>query len=293
METMIDLIADQKKDIKRLKSLMTYQRAQEFISKRNENIKKDQNKFMLLDDADYNNDSIPDIVVTKGGKEYSFNGFLTKDTNFPLQKRFAGTYKDKYNTERTNKQGEAIMMYPKYKKSSIVSPAFNSIPSHPRHIKWNLNTTYDPATVNQYPSVQKYYSKVNNLKDSTAYSVITEEVIKPLWLGCKQFAIDGKDQGYMDITSDVSYITLKNKALHAIIRNDLRLEIHGFDDLKPSKKTECANDYFDRVTSQNLVNAVQRAFNVLTGIKENILKQQTDQQTIDYYLVKVQSMLHN
>jgi hypothetical protein len=70
-------------------------------------------------------------------------------------------------------------MYPRYKKSSIINPAFYTIPYHPRHIKWNLNTTFDQATVNQYPALQKYYSKANNLKDSTAYSVITEEVLKP------------------------------------------------------------------------------------------------------------------
>ena len=45
----------------------------------------------------------------------------------------------------------------------------------------------------------------------------------------------------MDLTSDISYITFKNKVLDAIIRNDLRLEIHGFDDLKPTKKTKFAN----------------------------------------------------
>jgi hypothetical protein len=46
-----------------------------------------------------------------------------------------------------------------------------------------LNTTFDQATVNQYPSVQKYYSKTNKMSDSTAYSVITEEIIKYLWSG--------------------------------------------------------------------------------------------------------------
>jgi hypothetical protein len=33
METMIDLIADQKKEIKRLESLMTYDSAHEFVTK--------------------------------------------------------------------------------------------------------------------------------------------------------------------------------------------------------------------------------------------------------------------
>jgi hypothetical protein len=92
MESMIDLLVDKKKEINRLESLMTYDRAQEFVTKRNEKIKKDENKYMLLEDADYNNDAIPDTVGTKGGKVYSFNGYLTKDADFPLRKRFVGTH---------------------------------------------------------------------------------------------------------------------------------------------------------------------------------------------------------
>jgi hypothetical protein len=85
---MIDLIADQKKEIKRLESLMIYDRTHEYMNKRNEKIKKDENIFRLLEDADYNNDNIPDTVVTKGGKVYSFNGYLTKDTDFPFRNKF-------------------------------------------------------------------------------------------------------------------------------------------------------------------------------------------------------------
>jgi hypothetical protein len=71
-------------------------------------------------------------------------------------------------------------MYPRFKKSSTITPSFNTNPSLPRHIKWNLNTAFDNDTGNQYPAVQKYYSKANNLTDSTAYSIITEEVIRTI-----------------------------------------------------------------------------------------------------------------
>jgi hypothetical protein len=43
--------------------------------------------------------------------------------------------------------------------------------------------------------------------------------------------------------------------------------------LKLAKKTKLANDYFDRVTSKNLYDVVQQTFNVLVGMKENILQQ--------------------
>jgi hypothetical protein len=224
------------------------------VAKRNEKIKKDDNKYMLLDDADYNNDNIPDTVVTKGGKVYFFNGYLIKDTDFPLRKRFVANHKEKYDTGRKNKQGEALKMYPKYKKSSIANSQFATVMSHPRYRKWNLNTTFDDATVKQYPAVQKYYCKANSMSDSTAYSVITEEIIKPLWSGLKQLAKD--HQNLLDLTEGISYITFNNKALEAIIKDDLRYGNHGFDDFKPIKKTKLANDYFDRVTSKNLPDAI-------------------------------------
>jgi hypothetical protein len=74
---------------------MTYDRAHEFLTKRKGKIIKDENPFMLLEDADDNNDAIPDTIVAKGGKVYSFNGYLTKDSDFPLRKRLIGTHNDK------------------------------------------------------------------------------------------------------------------------------------------------------------------------------------------------------
>jgi hypothetical protein len=243
---------------------------------------------MLLENADYNNDSIPDTVVTKGGKGYSFNGYLTKDSDFPLRKKFIAEHLEKYDTGRKNKNDEAIMIYPKYKRSSIVNPHFGTNAAHPRYIKWNLNTTFDDATVNQYPSVQKYYCKTNSMSDSTAYSVLTEEIMKPLWTGLKQIAKG--NQNLLDLIEEISYITFKNKALDAIIRNDVRLEIYRFDDLKPSKKTKLANDYFDRVTSNNVYGIIQQIFNVLVGMKENILKQAIDQEITNLYFAHIQKL---
>jgi hypothetical protein len=48
--------------------------------------------------------------------------------------------------------------------------------------------------------------------------------------------LEGKDQGLLDLISDLSYIAFKNKAFDAIIKNDFRVSFHDFDDLKQSKK---------------------------------------------------------
>jgi hypothetical protein len=155
MKAMIDLIADQKKETKRLESLMTDGRTQEFVNKRNEKIKKNENKFMLLEYVDYNIDAIPDTVATKGGKVYFLMVILQK-IRFLFRKRFVANHMEKYDTGRKNKNYEHIMMYPKYKKSSIINPQFGTVTSHPRHIKWDFNTTFDQAVVNQYSALQKY-----------------------------------------------------------------------------------------------------------------------------------------
>jgi hypothetical protein len=105
--------------------------------------------------------------------------------------------------------------------------------------------------IQQYKNI---YRKANYISDSTAYSVITDEIIKPLWTDLKQ--IVKEHQNLLDLTEGISYIIFKNKALDAIILNDLRIDYHGFDDLKPTKKTKLANDYFDRITSKNLYGVV-------------------------------------
>jgi hypothetical protein len=44
-------------------------------------VQKKNPKFNMLDAQDYDGIGIPDTVVTKEGKVYSFNGFLPKDTD--------------------------------------------------------------------------------------------------------------------------------------------------------------------------------------------------------------------
>jgi hypothetical protein len=51
------------------------------------NPKKNQ-KFAKLDVKDYYSYGLPDIVVTKEGKVYSFNDFLPKDTEYPSLRPF-------------------------------------------------------------------------------------------------------------------------------------------------------------------------------------------------------------
>jgi hypothetical protein len=60
--------------------------------------------------------------------------------------------------------------------------------------------------------------------------------------------------------------------------------------LNHQKKTKLAKDYFDQVTSKNLHNAVEQTFNVLVGMKENILQQQIGQEITRLYFQHIQQL---
>jgi hypothetical protein len=76
-----------------MEKLITHQRAGEFIETQNHKFdqkansvasKKNQ-KFAMLDEQDFDVDGVPDTIVTKEGKVFSFKGFLPKDTDYPLR----------------------------------------------------------------------------------------------------------------------------------------------------------------------------------------------------------------
>jgi hypothetical protein len=42
----------------------------------------------MLEYKDYDGDGLEDTIITKEGKVYSFNGYLPKDTDYPLRKTY-------------------------------------------------------------------------------------------------------------------------------------------------------------------------------------------------------------
>jgi hypothetical protein len=74
---------------------MTPQRAIEFVYAQNHRrnidgqmVDKKNPKFGMLNVQDYDGDGLEDTLVTKDGKVNSFNGFLPKDTDYPLRRAF-------------------------------------------------------------------------------------------------------------------------------------------------------------------------------------------------------------
>jgi hypothetical protein len=96
MDALKKLVGQQRKEIRKMEKLMTPQRAQEFVHAQNyrldpktqQMVPKKEPKFAMLNVQDYDGDGIDDTIVTKEGKVYSFNGFLPKDTDYPLRRYF-------------------------------------------------------------------------------------------------------------------------------------------------------------------------------------------------------------
>jgi hypothetical protein len=57
----------------------------------------------MLPVKDYDGDNLDVTIVTKDGKVYSFNGFITKDTDYPLRQSY-------YNQgfKHQNKKGDSV-----------------------------------------------------------------------------------------------------------------------------------------------------------------------------------------
>jgi hypothetical protein len=89
MDALLNLVSKQRQEIRRLEGLMVPNPAAEFVQTHNTHKNKQgqlvDNKvkrYKVEDVQDYDRDDLNDTIVTKDGKLYSFNGFITKDTDY-------------------------------------------------------------------------------------------------------------------------------------------------------------------------------------------------------------------
>jgi hypothetical protein len=89
-------------------------------------------------------------VVTKEGKVYSFNGFLPKDTDYPLHRVFL-----RQHSKHSNRSGH--QQYDRYSVAKTKSKNVN--PNAHRERKYDLNFNFHQQIANLYPAIQKYQMK--------------------------------------------------------------------------------------------------------------------------------------
>jgi hypothetical protein len=276
MDALIKLVGQQRKEIRKMEKLMTPQRAQEFVQaqnyrldpKTNQMVQKKNPKFDMLNVQDYDGDGLPDTVVTKEGKVYSFNGFLPKDTDYPLRRAFLMQH-----SKHTNRFGH--QQYDRYSVAKTKSKTLN--PNAPRERKYNLNFNFDQQTAGLYPAIQKYQMKSQPTIDN-ATTVISNEILRPVWYSARR--VHQSNPQIIDATDGINYFTFKNTMMDEIFTTPLSLQYNGFSNLKPKKKTEIMNHYFDTVLAAQHDQLIQRAITqvVLLKSQQSLLGNDVSQQ---------------
>jgi hypothetical protein len=158
MDALLNLVSTIQKEIKRLNILIVPNRAHESIGTHNTHIDKKTKQrvankvqqYDMLQPKDYDGDGLADTIVTKDGKIYSFNGFVTKDNDYPLRQVYLNQ-----GFKHENKKGESV--YIGYSMKNLREHYYN--PVEPRKEYYSLNSNFwghFKDVAQHYPSVRKY-----------------------------------------------------------------------------------------------------------------------------------------
>jgi hypothetical protein len=251
-----------------MEKLMTPQRAQEFVYKQNHRKNKNGEwvektkgeRYDMLNVQDYDVDGLDDTIVTKGGKVYSFNGFLPKDTDYPLRRAFLMEGK-----QHQNRWGS--QEYDRYSTAKTKNRIFKL--DAPRERAYKLNYDFPQQLSDFYPALQKYQKKAQTQIDN-ATNVILSDVLRPVWNATRQ--AHRLYSQVIDITDGTTFINFKNNFLNSELYSPIR-QIHtNFDNLKPKRKTDLTNNFFDNYLSGKLGTLIQNAIALLILTKSQTVK---------------------
>jgi hypothetical protein len=242
---------------------MIPQRAQEFVhaqnirfdKKTNRMVQKKNPKLDMLNGQDYDGDGIDDTIVSKEEKVYSFNGFLPKDTDYPLRRSYLME-----NRKHQNRFGN--QQYDRYSVAKTKSKVVNE--SAPRERAYNLNYQFDQQIANNYPAIQKYQMKAQPQMEN-ASTVISSLILRPVWYAAKR--LHQTNPQIIDITDSINYITFKNEMMDKIFHTPLSRTVSGYKNLKPKRKTDIMNTYFDNILSKQHNQLIQSATEQLLLLK--------------------------
>jgi hypothetical protein len=96
------LVGELHSDMRRSDELLSYPRAQKFVTDRNASFKArgQPEPYSILPWQDYDGDEVPDTIIGRNNKIYSYNGYRPKESDHPLRQAFfvehpEGPYKRK------------------------------------------------------------------------------------------------------------------------------------------------------------------------------------------------------
>jgi hypothetical protein len=192
--------------------------------------------------------------------------------------------KPRLNLARTMETNKPIMQdpYDRYSLYKMRNKVVNE--NYPRQQAYSPNYTISDEIINQSTAVQKL-TKSYTPKFESAYTVITNDVIRPIWNLSKQYAKGNPN--IVNITDGVNFINFKKASINEIITIPLTLEDESFPKYNNKLKTEYAHKYFDNTLVHKLDELIQRSLTILItlkGNKQNIGSNEEAQQLWkDYY----------
>ena len=168
MKAVMQLVSENRSLLKSNANLQSHLRAKEWTEKKNKNIKNEGNHYRVLPEVDYDGDNVNDIIVTKNGKVYSFNGYMPKDNDWPL--RGAYLAKNQINDETGKYYG--------YTKKRFMNKQVDR--ENPIYIDFQDKYEYSDRTQQMYPAVKRYVNQAQKTKQSV-YMAVVQSLAKNVW----------------------------------------------------------------------------------------------------------------
>jgi flagellar hook-basal body complex protein FliE len=152
--------------------------------------------------------------------------------------------------------------YDRFSKSKAMTKHFN--PSNPREMSSTLKYDFTQNLANLYPSIQKYQQK-SQPQMVNATTIISNEILRPVWYAAKQ--LHERNPQIIDTTAGINYVDFKNYMMDDIFTTPLSQQYNDFANLKPKRKTDIMNSYFDEYLSKERDQLFQRTITGLILLK--------------------------
>lgn len=161
MQLVYDIVANLKRDFKKVKDALTVEGAQAIVDKHNRNC---NNKWVAVEE-DVNGDNIPDIIIkNEKNNPIVVNGWTTKKSDYPMKRLYAAAKRDRQLP--LDEETHRPISYAKYKTS--VRQLQYQDDSGDIHNAGNLTNSFDPIPPNWN---LKGYSTTRKLQQRlTAYN---------------------------------------------------------------------------------------------------------------------------
>jgi hypothetical protein len=217
MDALYNLVGKMHADLKRSNILNKRNTATKWVDETNQRLDRSHSKaprYELLEEADYDGDKIPDVVIKHGEGLYSYNGYRPKENDYPL--RWA------YNQ---------IHPKHKYKKRKLTAVTYGFDNRTPTSFNISpYKKMLGDANLDPYKSVQRAIKRSNDPPEKAARSVyqafvkVTRDVFNIFKRECdpeqlKRFPIP-KEQ-FTSVAADAYNAFILEPVLKAIFGDDV------------------------------------------------------------------------